>query len=64
LNDPTFKDQMIEAFQTFYHQYVVETANGSFQVFQSFTYGEMTISFLLATILLFSVFKFIFEVFR
>jgi len=48
----------------FYHNYIVETINGSFQVFQSFTYGEMVISFLLFAILMLLGFKWIWEVVR
>ena len=52
------------ALNEFYHNYVVDTINGSFQVFQSFTYGEMVISFLLFAILMTMIFKWVFEVLR
>lgn len=52
------------ALNAFYHNYVVDTINGSFQVFQSFTYGEMVISFLLFAILMTMIFKWFFEVLR
>lgn len=56
------KDGMVQALNDFYSKYVVESANGAFQVFQSFTYGEMVISFLLASILVLMVLKWVFEV--
>jgi len=55
---------MKTALNEFYHNYVVDTINGSFQVFQSFTYGEMVISFLLFAILMTMIFKWVFEVLR
>lgn len=56
--------QYIDALNEFYQQYVVDTVNGSFQVFQSFTYGEMVISFLLATLVTLYTLKWIWEVIR
>jgi hypothetical protein len=58
------KQQYVDALKEFYHQYIVETVHGSFQVFQSFTYGEMVISFLLALLVLLFTFKWIWEVLR
>ncbi|NAW45093.1 hypothetical protein FGF76_24210 [Salmonella sp. gx-f4] len=54
----------VSALKEFYSQYVVTTGHGAFQVFQSFTYGEMVISFLLLAILFFMIFRFIYEVLR
>lgn len=58
------KEDVIAALDEFYESYIVESVNGTFQVFQSFTYGEMVISFLLFSILLVIIFKWIFEVIR
>lgn len=58
------KQQYIDALNEFYKQYIVETVNGSFQVFQSFTYGEMVISFLLAMLVTLYTLKWIWEVIR
>ncbi|WP_214796714.1 MULTISPECIES: hypothetical protein [unclassified Exiguobacterium] len=58
------KQQYIDALNEFYQQYIVETVNGSFQVFQSFTYGEMVISFLLALLVSLYTLKWIWEVIR
>lgn len=58
------KEEMLLAFDEFYQNYIVDTVNGSFQVFQSFTYGEMVISFLLFAIFLLMLFKWVFEVIR
>ncbi|WP_116314963.1 hypothetical protein, partial [Escherichia coli] len=55
------KEDVIAALDEFYESYIVESVNGTFQVFQSFTYGEMVISFLLFSILLVIIFKWIFE---
>jgi uncharacterized membrane protein len=48
----------------FFQHYIVETFNGTFQVFQSFTYGEMVISMLLAFIILIMLLKWLYEVIR
>lgn len=58
------KQQYIDALNDFYQHYIVETVNGSFQVFQSFTYGEMVISFLLALLVSLYTLKWIWEVIR
>lgn len=57
----TYEDTL-KALTDFYEFYIVDTVNGSFQVFQSFTYGEMTISFLLFSILLVLIFRWLYEV--
>lgn len=44
--------------------YVVETVEGSFQIFQSFTYGEMAIVGLLLTLVFLFAFKWIWEALR
>lgn len=56
------KQQYIDAMNDFYRQYIVDTVNGSFQVFQSFTYGEMVISFLLALLVSMFALKWFWEV--
>lgn len=58
------KEEVISALDEFYHNYVIDSANGAFQVFQSFTYGEMVISFLLFSILSVMVLKWLYEVVR
>jgi hypothetical protein len=57
-------DGTLSALNDFYNHYIVTTLHGSFQVFQSFTYGEMTISLLLFSIFLLMVFKWVYEVTR
>lgn len=54
------KESLNEIFQN----YVVETTEGTFQVFKSFTYGEMALSFLLLTFIVLFVLKWIWEVVR
>lgn len=56
--------EFASALNDFYKSYIIDTVNGSFQVFQSFTYGEMVISFLLAAIFLLMLLKWVFEVVR
>lgn len=58
------KDTTLNALNEFFQNYVVETADSTFQVFRSFTYGEMMISFLLLMILMTIVFKWLWEVLR
>jgi hypothetical protein len=62
LKDLDIKKDVVNALGDFYNNYIVETANGTFQVFQSFTYGEMVISFLLAIIIFIMILKWITEV--
>lgn len=57
-------DSIKTVIEEYFHQYVVETVNGSFQVFQSFTYGEMVIATLLTCILFLMTLRFFFEVIR
>lgn len=58
------RGEMLEAFDTFYESYIVELTDQSIQVFQSFTYGEMTIAALLLLILMVMAFKWLWEVLR
>lgn len=51
-------------FNRLYHHYVVDTVSGGIQLYQSFSYGEMVISFLLLCILLVMCFKWFWEVLR
>lgn len=53
-----------QALEEFYNSYVVETANGTFTVIRSMTYGEMVISFLLLNILLLMLFRWLWSVIR
>lgn len=64
MEEPSVSDQLGTALNGFYKNYIIDTVNGSFQVFQSFTYGEMVISFLLAAIFLLMLLKWVFEVVR
>lgn len=58
--DKTFLDYLLDFYQT----YLVEVGDQTFQVFKSFTYGELTIVLLLMCILFVLVFKWIYEVMR
>lgn len=58
------REDILSALNEFYHSYIVDTYNGAFQVFKSFTYGEMVISFLLFMILLIILLKWFYEVLR
>jgi hypothetical protein len=58
------RQSVIDAFQDFYVNHLVQTVDGTIQIFESFTYGEMVISLLLFCILLVMVFKWIWEVFK
>jgi hypothetical protein len=58
------KQQYKDALNEFYKNYIVDTVNGSFQIFQSFTYGELVISFLLALIVMLFILKWAWEVIR
>lgn len=58
------KNNYIDGLKEFYQNYIVETSNGAFQVFQSFTYGELVISFLLLAMVLLFALKWLWEVIR
>ena len=62
MNDLSVADEVVISLNNFYKNYIMDTAHGSFQVFQSFTYGEMVISFLLASIFILMLLKWVFEV--
>lgn len=47
---------------SFFSHYIVETSDGLIQVFQSLTYGELLISFLLMLLIVIYVLKWIYEV--
>ena len=55
---------IVNALNTFYENYLIETVDGTFQVFKSFTYGEMAICLLLVAILFTQILKMFFEVLR
>lgn len=55
---------VLEDLKEFYQHYLVETPDGLLQIFTSFTYGEMLISFLLFVLVLLFAFKWLWEVFR
>lgn len=58
------KESVTSAFDDFYSHYVINTLDSSFQVFQSFTYGEMAISFLLVLIIMIMLLKWFWEILR
>jgi len=58
------KQTIVEALKEFYTSYVYTSVNGSFQVFQSFSYGEMTIALLLALSIVLFTLKWIWEALR
>jgi hypothetical protein len=60
----TKKMNVKESLNEIFQNYVVETTEGTFQVFKSFTYGEMALSFLLFTLIVLFVLKWIWEVVR
>jgi hypothetical protein len=53
-----------QGLKDFYVQYLVTAADQSIQVFQSYTYGEMTIAALLLTLLVAFLGKWFWEVMR
>lgn len=58
------KDELLLALKEFYQSYIVDTFNGAFQVFRSFTYGEMVIALMLFLILMVILLKWLYEVIR
>lgn len=60
----TVEVNVLEDLKAFYEHYIVETPSGLLQVFTSFTYGEMLISFLLFVLVLLFGFKWLWEVLR
>jgi len=56
------KVTIIDDLHNFFKSYLIDTPDGFLQIFQSFTYGEMVISFLLLVIVLLLGFKWIWEV--
>lgn len=55
---------IIQDLNDFFKSHLIDTPDGFLQIFQSFTYGEMVISFLLFLIVLLFVFKWLWEVLR
>lgn len=64
MNPVTVDVHVLEDLEKFYQHYLVDTPSGFLQVFSSFTYGEMLISFLLFVLVLMFAFKWIWEVLR
>ena len=62
MTDLDIRTDFAQALNDFYHNYIIESANGTFQIFQSFSYGEMVISFLLSFIILIMLSKWVYEV--
>lgn len=62
--DSPEKVSILPDLNKFYENYLVETSEGFIQIFSSFTYGEMVISFLLLLSVLLYGFKWIWEVLR
>ncbi len=54
----------IDDLHEFFKSHLIDTPEGFLQIFQSFTYGEMVISFLLLVGILIFSFKWIWEVLR
>lgn len=63
-SEETQKVSIIQDLNDFFKSHLIDTPDGFLQIFQSFTYGEMVISFLLLLIVLLFVFKWIWEVLR
>lgn len=55
---------VLEDLNAFFKQHVLESVNGSIQIFQSMTYGEMAIVLLLSIMIGLYVLKWFFEVVR
>lgn len=64
MDDTTNEVSILADLETFYKNYLIETPNGFLQIFNSFTYGEMVISFLLLVLVLLFAFKWFWEVLR
>lgn len=64
MNDNSVAEGLEIALNEFYQSHVIPTVDQSIQVFRSFTYGEMVISFILLCILFVISFKWIWEVLR
>jgi hypothetical protein len=58
------KTTIVQSLNTFYKNYIVDTYNGSFQVFTSLTYGEMLIAVLLFILVCLFCLKWVWEVLR
>lgn len=58
----TTENSFLADLNNFYESYIIELDNGFLQVFSSFTYGEMVISFLLLVLVLLFTFKWLWEV--
>jgi hypothetical protein len=57
-------DQVLKGIDQFYESYLISTVDGTIQIFRSFTYGEMVISFLLLCILFVLTFMWFWGVLR
>lgn len=64
IEDSNLRENVVSALNEFYESYLIETVDGSFQIFQSMSYGEMLISFLLLIAICLYVFKWLWEVLR
>lgn len=64
VNDEKQSVSIVQDLNDFFKSYLVETPDGFLQIFQSFTYGEMVISFLLLLLVMLFVFRWIWEVLR
>lgn len=63
-NDPSYSEQFLTALNDFYHDEVIDLVDQNIQMFQSFTYGEMTIATLLLIAICLYVLKWMHEVVR
>ena len=64
MEESTNEVSFLADLEQFYQNYLVETPNGFLQIFNSFTYGEMVISFLLLVLVMLFTFRWIWEVLR
>lgn len=62
--NPIVNIDVLADLEQFFKHYLVDTPSGFLQVFTSFTYGEMLISFLLFVLVLLFGFKWLWEVLR
>lgn len=64
MNEQKQSVSIIDDLGQYFKSYLIDTPDGFLQIFQSFTYGEMVISFLLLLSVLLFTFKWIWEVLR
>ncbi len=60
--EPVENNSFLADLNSFFEGYKIELPNGFLQIFSSFTYGEMVISFLLLVLVMLFTFKWLWEV--